>query len=345
MELNAMELLIMVDSSLCVAERMLKLVGNAVEKMVPNLDFVLAVDQDGGRRLNGEVATPKGPLVIISGRRWPMGKDGEPCHKPPSTGGLWEKMEKKEREISVAPRRKLSAIEVQQHFSSWLRPRGLREGGYDIFFSYRWTEGSQGIDSELVDSVYKKVTCHCLVGTKRRQVHAFLDRQRLEVGRNFQKDFAEAAMHSTVMVLIVSKAALKKMCTLKADSPEDNLLLEWSLALELLESSHLPFCLPVMIGQASEDTASISNLFAEGILDQLPEITCKRVTEKVEELMRQNDLEPSPKLHTRTVRGTVNELISSSVFSPGRFEADRVESVAEAARILAMSGNGVSTLR
>ena len=60
------------------------------------------------------------------------------------------------------------------------------------------------MDSELVDGVYNKV-CHCLVGTKHpRQVHAFLDRQRLEVGRNFQKDFAEAAMHSTVMVLIFS---------------------------------------------------------------------------------------------------------------------------------------------
>jgi hypothetical protein len=42
------------------------------------------------------------------------------------------------------------------------------------------------------------------------------------------------------MVLVMSKAALQKMCTLKADS-EDNLLLEWSLALELLESSDLPF--------------------------------------------------------------------------------------------------------
>jgi hypothetical protein len=136
MELNAMELLIMVDSSLCVAERMLELVGNAVEKMVPNLDFVLAVDQDGCRCHHGEVATPKGPFVIISCRRWRMGKDGE----PPVEGGLWEKMEKKEPEISVAPRRKWSAIEVQQHFSPWLRPRGLREGGYDIFFSYRWTE-------------------------------------------------------------------------------------------------------------------------------------------------------------------------------------------------------------
>ena len=70
--------------------------------------------------------------------------------------------------------------------------------------------------------------------------HAFLDRERLESGRNFKKDLAEAAMRSTVMVLVMSKAALQKMCTLKADS-EDNLLLEWSLALELLESSDLPF--------------------------------------------------------------------------------------------------------
>jgi hypothetical protein len=64
-----------------------------------------------------------------------------------------------------------------------------------------------------------------------------------------------------------------------------------------------------MIGEASEDTASISNLFAEGILDQLPEITCTFVTRQVEELMRNNGHVPSPKLHTRTVRGTVNELL------------------------------------
>jgi hypothetical protein len=231
MELNFMELFIMVDSSLLVAERMLELVGNAVEKMVPNLDFVLAVDQDGGRCHHGQVPKPKGPLVIISGR------SGE--------GGLLEKMKNDVSEISVAPGQKWSATKVQQHFSPWLRPKGLREEGYDIFFSYRWTDKkgkkeSRGMDSELVDGVFNRV-CHELVGTKHpRQVHAFLDRERLEVGRNFKKDFAEAAMRSTVMVLIMSKAALQKMCTLKADS-EDNLLLEWSLALELLESSDLPF--------------------------------------------------------------------------------------------------------
>jgi len=161
MELNVMELVIMVDSSLLVAGRMLELVGSAVEKMVPNLDFVLAVDQDGGRCPNGQVPKPKGLLVIISGRS--------------AEGGLLEKMKNDVSEVSVAPGRKWSATNVQQHFSPWLRPKGLREEGFHIFFSYRWTDKkgtkeSRGMDSELVDGVYNKV-CHSLVGTKHpRQV-------------------------------------------------------------------------------------------------------------------------------------------------------------------------------
>jgi hypothetical protein len=69
-ELPLMELVIMVDSALLTVERMLDLVGKAVAQMIPDLEFALAVAQDGGRCPEGQVPTPhgRGPLVLVSGR-------------------------------------------------------------------------------------------------------------------------------------------------------------------------------------------------------------------------------------------------------------------------------------
>jgi hypothetical protein len=161
------------------------------------------------------------------------------------------------------------------------------------------------MDTELVDSMFQAF-CHELV--EQRQVHVFVDRNRLEDGRNFKTDFSQAVMHSTVLVLIVSKAALHKMLRLQEDS-EDNVLLEWTMVAELLEIRALDYCLPVMIGEVSDDTASITNLFKDGIVDELPEMTCSSVTTQVEKLLRKNGHEPSPELHTRTVRSTVKKLL------------------------------------
>ena len=296
-ELQVMELIIMVDSSLLIAGKVLELVGKAVEKVMPTLKFALVVDQDGGRVMNGKVPTPKGPFVIIDDVQG---------------GGLQDKLATDEECISVGPGAKLNPIQAQRQYQAWLRPVGLRKKkGYDIFISYRWTtEESGGMDTDLVLAL-NHMMCHELVGTlAKRQVHVFLDQRRLEEGRNFKIDFSEGAIHSTVMVLIMSKAAMQKMKNLKTDS-EDNVLLEWTLALELVENSSLPRCLPVMIGDVSEDTGSITNLFADGIVDQLPEITCTCVIQQVEDLLRTNGHEPSPKLHTRTVRSTVKKLLES----------------------------------
>ena len=293
-ELSALELLIKVDSSLLIQERILELIGKAVAKLIPGLQYALAIDKEGGVCENGQVPKPEGHLVII---------DGE--------GGVQQKLDKEKREIAVAPRERLSALQALKRFEKWLHPKGLRRE-YDIFISYRWTTNRcGGMDTELVDAIFRKC-CYELVGeSDQRQVQVFLDRQRLEAGRNFKIDFCEAVIHSTGIVLIVSKSALQNMLTLKQDSPADNLLIEWTLASELQDARILEFCLPVMIGDVSEDTASITNLFADGILDQLPEIACASVTTQVEMLLRKNGHVPSLALHTRTVRGTVKRLLEN----------------------------------
>ena len=57
--------------------------------------------------------------------------------------------------------------------------------------------------------------------------------RRLQDGDPLHKSFMAAMASSRVIVPIVSTAALERMMGLTAASPCDNVLLEWSLALEL----------------------------------------------------------------------------------------------------------------
>jgi hypothetical protein len=230
-ELQVIELQIMVDSTLLISERMLELVGKAVARMIPNLKFALAVEQDGGRVKGRAAAAPKGSLVIISG-----------------PGGLQDRLEQDAAEVSVGPAQKWEGTRAQSHFKVWLQPSGLRKGGYDVFFSYRWNQN----DVELVISAITKLRVE-MHGD--RQMHVFLDRECLQAGRRFDKDFLEALFMSTVVVPVVSMEALKRMMTLNKDS-EDNVLLEWTLICELVEIGHLEYCLPILIGTVHEDSVT-----------------------------------------------------------------------------------------
>ena len=66
-----------------------------------------------------------------------------------------------------------------------------------------------------------------------RPLDGFLDRKRLQDGDSLQASFIDAMATTSVVVPIVSASALRRMASLAADSPCDNVLLEWSFALEL----------------------------------------------------------------------------------------------------------------
>ena len=66
--------------------------------------------------------------------------------------------------------------------------------------------------------------------------------------RNFQDDCADALLKTSMPVVILSTAALQRMVKLNADSAIDNLLLEWTFIVELLDSKTIKHCLPIIIG-------------------------------------------------------------------------------------------------
>ena len=101
---------------------------------------------------------------------------------------------------------------------------------------------------------------------------------------------------------------------LQANSDVDNLLLEWSLILELINShKKLSLCLPVVVGRVgSENTTDnmhISELFKEGVIELLPEVVCLKVVAAATEALVEVGVTGSDKLPVRTVRGTVQELL------------------------------------
>jgi hypothetical protein len=286
-----------VDSSLLIAERVLDLVKTAAQKMVPNLEFALAVDLDsGGVCQNGAFDKPRSSLVIISGQ---SGLQGKLAH-----GGTLE--------IPVGPSEKWTSVKAQKHFEKWIPDKGLREQGYDCFISYRWTTPtSGGMDTKLVDGIYKKLSLN-VVGAENRQIHVFLDRHCLEDGGRFDKDFVKALLKSSLVIPIVSCAALQKMKSLTVES-DDNLLLEWVIIAELQEIGALASCLPVMLGNVLEtpqkDGNFTSNIFEEDIVAKLPEVVVSKVVKFVQEIFDDNGIAPSRHLHNRTVKGTVETIM------------------------------------
>ena len=181
---------------------------------------------------------------------------------------------------------------------------GLRKW-YHVFLSYRWGE----FDTELVKALFS--TLSVAVNGQGQQVHVFLDRNRLEEGRIFSSDFANALIKSLVVVPVLSSAALVRMFDLKSDSNIDNVLLEWTLIVVLLARGHLKFCYPIMVGEVKEDAKDgkfISNLFGDGCIDKLPEVVCTKVADRVNELLVENGMTPSESVYTLTVRDTVKKI-------------------------------------
>ena len=285
---NMIQLVIMVESPLLIVERMLALIQLAVSKMMPNLHFALCVDQGGGVCQDGHVTGPKDHLVIIEG-----------------VGGLENRLTSSPpRDIPVAPGKRLSQVEARKVFGQWLPPLGLLSF-YHVFLSYRWGD----FDTDFVKTMFASLYTTIISGG--RQVQVFLDRNRLEDGRDFSTDFATALINSLGAVPIVSYASLMRMLKLEADSNIDNVLLEWRLILELLDSGHLHFCMPIMIGtvkQDADDGNFISNLFVDGVIDKLPQVVCTKVSDRVKELLLTNGKTPSQSLYTDTVRDVVSKI-------------------------------------
>ena len=200
-----------------------------------------------------------------------------------------------------------------------------------MFLSYRHGYGEKGFDAKMVDRVFDNLSGQ-VVGSDNQRLDAFYDRVgvllpdefrafsllrdlwdlqvRLQSGRRFDYDFMLAMTNCLGVVPLVSSHALVRMASTDHQSVVDNVLLEWSLALELQKAGRLRFVLPILIGTIGtlEGKELIANLWQEKPLEKLPNVVPVKLAEKVDKFLRENGLTPSGELFTRTVRQVVEEL-------------------------------------
>jgi len=264
---NCVRLEILVESSQLVAQTVLEQARAVLAECVKNLRCNIGVPADGGRGSYRDVEWD-GLMVLLDGER-----------------GLWRTVERKE--ALALGLKDLTLPRLRELFEGFLPPN-LRSGLlalYDVFLSYRWT---RGLDDDLTEGLFFSLS-NSLVNGKLLRV--FLDKHRLEDGRDFQTDFALALAHSRMIVPVVSHKALARMQALGPDSDIDNLMLEWTLAVALLQCGVLQSCFPVIFGKfqlESVDGSFVTNFFSDSSgtrpLD-LPLVSCSKLAGKARELL------------------------------------------------------------
>lgn len=91
------------------------------------------------------------------------------------------------------------------------------------------------------------MTLHIVDQSKKRGIDTFLDNKRLRKGRNFQEEFVTSLINTLVVVPIVSRNALERLSKSKFDpNVEDNMLIEWIISLECLNSAHTSIRSPTL---------------------------------------------------------------------------------------------------
>ena len=175
---------------------------------------------------------------------------------------------------------------------------GARSGGshaspgdgkkWDIFLSYRVST-----DQDLVKELYW-LLCHRTVSDsgKERKLRVFWDRECLKTGERWEEGFADAICSCHLVVLVMSRTALvmdgsHNVTTLVENSRCDNLLLEYSLALELnkLKSTSI---LPLFVGD-KDGSGQYKHFFQTDCLPKLQEdVVVRLISEKVEGYLEQN---------------------------------------------------------
>jgi NLR family CARD domain-containing protein 3 len=306
--MNMIQLLVTVENPRKLVSEMSRLVQCVINEMIPSLGFVTAVFDDGGCGQNFQRACVEAAHFVSLNQAVKCISSGDVVHVNSTT--------------NVA----LSAVEARALLQRWIPPAGLRDS-YDVFLSYRWT-GS--FDEDLTLGLFNNLS-EDVFGSSGREIGVFLDKRRLQDGRNFQDDFADALLKTSLPVVILSTAALQRMVKLQADSAIDNLLLEWTLIVELLHSKTIEHCLPIIIGtynpSAPSCAAVISDFFKDVVtaadgsvfysgIDSLPDVNVTSIVSKVRLMLQQHQLPESPGLSSHTVRSVVKQLsLHQAVFA------------------------------
>jgi hypothetical protein len=171
------------------------------------------------------------------------------------------------KETVVVNKKELASAEKTALLLLWLCSWSELKTNADshAFVSYRWTDAKTpgGDDSALADALADTLSTQEVHG---QPMFVFQDKRRLHDGDRFDLAFMSAMLNSFVIVPLVSWDALKRMTSLTEGSPCDNVLLEWSLALELSDRFATKKILPILLGSPLMDdkgNVSMADLFTE----------------------------------------------------------------------------------
>ena len=181
-----------------------------------------------------------------------------------------------------------------------------------VFISYRVAS-----DRELARRLHDSLSSLTIEETEQK-MRVYLDATRLEDGQRWDTGFMEGLSKSWVFVPIVSAGCVQPMMGLsEAQDWCDNVLLEWTAALELHQRGTIKAVLPLLAGQGSffSDAeaafggvsalpGTVSATTMEQVAMHLQEHTDDGSIEGLRELMQQAAGEPEP-----TIRNIVNALL------------------------------------
>jgi hypothetical protein len=181
-----------------------------------------------------------------------------------------------------------------------------------VFISYRVAS-----DRELARRLYDALSAMTVdeTGSKMR---VYLDQTRLEDGQRWDSGFMEGLAQSWVFIPIVSVGSVQPMTHLGAGEDwVDNVLLEWTAALELHQRGRLKSVLPLLVGEedffadAQESFGGISALptcsspaTMEQVVTHLQEHTADAAVDGLNELLQQATGQREP-----TIQAVVSALL------------------------------------
>jgi hypothetical protein len=114
--------------------------------------------------------------------------------------------------------------------------------------------------------------------------------------------------NSRVAVVLLSWATLQPLSALRASSPEDSLLLQLTLVLELLASRRLRQSVPIFLSQEGFGDVGMAQRL-ESWSRELPTVVCAAVVEAATQVLCAVGLRPSERLPKRTVKETIEEVM------------------------------------
>ena len=168
-----------------------------------------------------------------------------------------------------------------------------------------------------------------------RTVGVFLDRKRLQDGRNFVSDFAKALLNSAMVVLILSHLALKNMVE-HNPANEDNVLIEWLMALECFNHpnpgvNRINKIFPIMCGDLGKDNEILSFFHKDCNFFKLKDVVPTASIARATELLIANGVTPSAHFATQTVKSVVTDLSKMQGVFPDKFKNQKTKMAAQSA--------------